>query len=423
MQGDFVEESPTMTRILRILLAATALVAASFNIAHAQSATVTFNDPNCGSWGLTQQSATAFTLTCQSLTCNITAVPAAPLPTDSVTLTASCGASASAVYAWSQTPTVGGCPATSSTASTASLTAPGATILGCSYKVSVTDGASGGGSATKTLNWTSAPPPTPTGCSVTFSQGSASLPNAGGPVTMNGNCTGNVDANTVYAWTKNGAPFTSGKQASDALSAGGTAGSTTTYQFQATNPGGTTVNTQQLVTVAGSGGGGGFDLSGCTAAGYTGRGLDVPFPVSNTTSIANGAFNASPGGTFGNSDALVLRFTTPAAGVNDGTILAPAANPPAQNTPRVYTLSTKPCDFATSGTPTGSIIYATAGSSPSITINNKSCPYNPAICGVYGAWTQPNTTYFLTMVNRTSFTSGLGSCAYASCDMRIDFTP
>jgi hypothetical protein len=36
------------------------------------------------------------------------------------------------------------------------------------------------------------------------------------------------------------------------------------------------------------------------------------------------------------------------------------------------------------------------------------------------AYLQPNTTYYVTMVNRTGF-GGAGSCLYGSCDMRIDF--
>jgi hypothetical protein len=107
--------------------------------------------------------------------------------------------------------------------------------------------------------------------------------------------------------------------------------------------------------------------------------------------------------------------------VNDQAVFQPAANPPAQGTPRVYTLGTQPCLFATSNVPSGPILYATAGSSPAITVNNKSCPYAAGVCPVYGAWLQPNTTYYITMVNRQSFTNTTGSCAYASCDMRIDF--
>ena len=100
-----------------------------------------------------------------------------------------------------------------------------------------------------------------------------------------------------------------------------------------------------------------LDLSGCTAAGYTGRGSRRRRTRSTAnTSIPNGASSGvARAARFGNNDALVVRFTTPAAGVNNQTVFQPAGNPPSQNTDRVYTLSTLPCQFATSSEPTGSI--------------------------------------------------------------------
>jgi hypothetical protein len=427
-----LKRATVMTRFLRFILATAALAAASFNIAHAQSASVTFNDPNCGSWGLTQQSATQFTLTCQSLTCNISALPANPLPTENVTLTANCGESPQAIFAWSKSPTTSGCPATASTAKAAVLTADGQPHLGCAYKVTVTDGAAGGGTASKTLNWSSAPPPTPTTCSIAFTTGSASLPQTGGAITMVASCALNTSATTQWSWTKDGLAFGSpstGATAtvSDNLVANAlTTSVTTTYVATATNGGSPGTATQGVVRAGTGGGGGNFDMSACTSAGYTGRGLDVPFPTTTGTSIANGAFNATPGGNFGNSAALVIRFTTPPAGANDQSVFQPAANPPGQGTPRVYTLGTQPCLFATGPTAypaTGPILYSTAGGSPAITVNNKACPYSAALCPIYGAWLQPNTTYYITMVNRSSFTNTAGSCAFTSCDMRIDWNP
>ena len=78
-----------MTRIFRVLIAAASVAAITFNMAHAQAApaTVTFNDPNCASWGVSQ-SGSNFTLTCQTLLCTISADKPAPLPTDDVVLTA-----------------------------------------------------------------------------------------------------------------------------------------------------------------------------------------------------------------------------------------------------------------------------------------------------------------------------------------------
>jgi hypothetical protein len=416
-----------MIRILRFALAVTALVIASFNMAHAQAgATVTFNDPNCASWGMTQ-SGSSFTLTCQALVCTVTADKPAPLPTDSPNLTATCtGATVSTTYTWSKFSGPATCPAITGSTATASVAAPGSQQIGCVYKVAAVDPTNGSGSGTITLNFSNTPPASPTGCSVQFTAGSASLPQTGGAVTMVGSCTGNVNGNTTYAWTKSGSAYGSGTTATDTLAANpGTSAISWTYAFQATNAGAATTSTTQVVTVAGSGGGGGqIDMTACTAAGFTGRGLDVAFPVTVGTSISNGALNATPGGTFGNSDALVVRFTTPAAGVNDQTLFQPASNPPAQNTAKVYTLGTQPCLFAQNNVATGPILYAIAGSSPAITINNKACPYSPTsgLCPIFGAWLQPNTTYYITMTNKATFTGG-GSCGYASCDMRIDFQP
>ena len=108
-----------------------------------------------------------------------------------------------------------------------------------------------------------------------------------------------------------------------------------------------------------------------------GRGLDVAFPATGNTSIFNGALAASPSGTFGNSDALVIRFTTPAAGVNNVSVFQPAGNAPYQNTVRVYTVATSPCVFANSTMsfpPTSPYVYSTVSQSPAITMNIGTCP-------------------------------------------------
>ena len=195
---------------------------------------------------------------------------------------------------------------------------------------------------------------------------------------------------------------------------------TTNYTVTASD--GQLTGSSTATYVASGGGGGAIDLSGCTSAGYVGRGLDVTYPTAGNTSIANGASAASPSGSFGNNDAIVVRFTTPAAGVNDVTVFQPAGNPPAQNTNRVYSLSTQPCQFATQSTPSGSILYGVSSQSPAITVKIGTCPYTGVYVGYCysAAWLQPNTTYYVTMVNRTTF-GGAGSCAYGSCDMRIDF--
>jgi hypothetical protein len=278
----------------------------------------------------------------------------------------------------------------------------------------------GGTSLAPTVTCVAATPPGVPVCSITANNFNPLNISAAGLVALNATCT-NTDANTTWAWTGPGVTSTTGPGVSSSQSL--TVSSTATFGVIATNTTGPSVNKTVNVTVGAPPPPppGGMDLTGCTAAGYVGRGLDVTFPATANTSVSNGALSASPSGTFGNADALVVRFTTPAAGVNDQSVFQPAGNPPSQNTSRVYTVSTKPCQFTTDGSLTGSILYTISSQSPAITVNIGACPYT----GVYapycsGAYLQPSTTYYVTMVNRTTF-GGAPSCSNGNCDMRIDF--
>lgn len=272
-------------------------------------------------------------------------------------------------------------------------------------------------------------PGAPTGCVPSIVTNPSPLTSAGGTATVS--VAGCQPAGVTYLWMKSGSPLAGGNSATppaDTLAANtGAAGITWAYQVQVCN--GTSCNnwpTSPLTAfVPGSGGGGGgaADLSGCTSAGYVGRLLDVPYPIAGNTSIFNGAKAASPSGSFGNNDALVVRFTTPALSADNTAIFQPAGNAPYQNTSRVYAVSALPCQFPTSSTPSGSILHAAGGQSPAITVQIGTCPY--AGTGYVGycyskAWLQPSTTYYVTMVNRTTF-GGTASCASSNCDMRIDF--
>jgi hypothetical protein len=106
----------------------------------------------------------------------------------------------------------------------------------------------------------------------------------------------------------------------------------TTYTVTASD--GTRTGTASAYYSATGGGGGAVDMTACTQQGYTGRLLDVAWPMAANVGISNGALSASPSGTFGNYDALVVRFTVPAASA--AKTFQPAANPPYQNTSRVY---------------------------------------------------------------------------------------
>ena len=403
-----------MTRSFRILFAAfAAMLALAGAPAQGQgAATITFNDPNCGSWGMTQ-SGSIFTLTCQSLTCSISALPASPLPTDNVTLTANCGASPSATYAWSQTPLTAGCPPVSgSTTNTNALTAPGATVLNCTYKVAATDGANGGGTAPKTLNWTSAPPPTPSGCSVGFTVGSASLPVTGGAITMVASCTSGTSGSTTWSWTKFGTSFGSGTTVSDTLPANVlTTPTTTTYQVTATN-GGSPTTVTQVVTVAGTGGGGGsIDVRACTTIGYTGRPVEIPYPLNGNSARV---YTQDLGGTFGPTDMVVVKFTAPASELTVGASILLSYQSGFDHNRRLATLSTQPCVVATSSAVTWTILASTALS--------QSPSFQLALVGTGTSQVKltPGATYYVNYVNRGDY-NGANSCTTSDCRAYIDF--
>ncbi len=214
----------------------------------------------------------------------------------------------------------------------------------------------------------------------------------------------------------------------DTLPAGGTAGYTNSYQVKVCN--GTSCTallpaTPLTAFVPGTGGGGGgVDLSGCTAAGYTGKTLDLAYPTgANTSGMTTSAL---PSGSFANNDALVIRFTTPAQGVNDLSVFQPAGTGVSAQTSRLYTLATTPCQFATGSTPyawpPAGIIYSIVSQTPAIQVHIGACAINPLFCAGYGTYLQPNTTYYITMVNRTGFIGGgQASCNYSDCPMRLDW--
>ncbi len=190
---------------------------------------------------------------------------------------------------------------------------------------------------------------------------------------------------------------------------------TTTYSVTATD--GSLNGSASVQYVVG--GGGSIDLSACAAQGFTGRGVTVTsWPTSsgniNIAQLAGAA--ASPKGTFGNNDALVIRFTTPAS---DGTthVWQPAGDPPNQSVTRVSSVATQPCQIPTQSGASGSII-ATGGTYYAFDVG--SCKKTGFGSGCANTVLQPNTTYYVTMINRTSI-GGVGSCPVSSCEMHLNF--
>ena len=408
-----------MMRYIRFLISAVAAVVyASSYSAFAQGATVTFNDPNCASWSMTQNGS-SFTLTCQALSCSISAFPTSPLPTDPVTLLANCaGATTSTTYSWTKLSGPLACPAPPASGNPASLAAADATATGCVYRVAATDATTGSGAATVTVNWTTTPPASPSGCSITPNP--SSLPNTGGSVTLTAVCTGNTNSSTTWQFTKGGANFggvstgASGTSTSDSLAANtGTAATTTTYGMVVTNAGAPSTSVTNTVTVAGTGGGGGsFDLSACTAQGYTGRGVDIPYPVS-----ANSARVFTPNlGNFGPNEMIVVRFVAPTSETTPGATIVASEYSSYAPAFRLATLSTKPCEVAPSTAITASILGSTISQAP-----NFSMALNGTGGFSYPIKLTPGATYYVNYVNRQAYGSSASSCPSGNCAMYIDF--
>ena len=191
-------------------------------------------------------------------------------------------------------------------------------------------------------------------------------------------------------------------------------------------------STATYVAGGGGGGGGAVDLSGCSALGYTdARWVDAAYPnganinvnyIFSTAKNAAGATN----GIFLNQSALVLRFTTPALGVNDA--VSPNFQAEVQsNGSRQATLGTAPCLVPTTNSKTGGVVRALISQTPTFiaqVVAGGVCPYTALSCaGTYAGvtWLAPNTTYYITLVNKGSFTGPANTCNSANCDMRWNF--
>jgi hypothetical protein len=230
---------------------------------------------------------------------------------------------------------------------------------------------------------------------------------------MVASCTGNTNTNTAWSWTKNGAAFASGTAATDTLPANTlTTAVSTTYQATATNAGATPTVTTQVVNVAGVGGGSTIDLSACTAAGYVGHGVDIPYPLTGNSARV---YTAASVGNFGGSDMIVVRFVAPTSEITVGSRMSageysiyPAAN-------RLATLSTAPCVVATAPGASGNILASSKSQAP---------VFDLALIGT-GGFSQikltPGTTYYVNYVNRDYYNNPSSSCTKSNCAMFIDF--
>lgn len=160
-------------------------------------------------------------------------------------------------------------------------------------------------------------------------------------------------------------------------------------------------------------------VAACAAAGYAmrlvemgpcvpGKGCGYPIGVNYRVDTGRGgppATNASPV-PFGNGDALIVHFRTPAADPSGGAHFNFNARGASPNVNRVAALSNVPCVF-----PTGFNPGAMTGQGGTFHVTLTPNP----------GWLllQPNADYYITLTNRDGF-GGTPSCTAADCPVFID---
>ncbi len=323
-----------MTRSLRILAAAAAAqLALSFAPMAGASATIYLSDANCDDFTLSGAPG-ARTLTCvvsTPPTCTVSATNGSSTATFGTAfgLQANCSPAATSV-AWT-----GGNCATGFSCSDTQTQVPSV-----SYTVQGTNGnGQGPVSSPLTITWSAAPPPAPTGC--TLSASPASLPSAGGTVLLTATCSGGGTP-TDYAWTGSGViASTKGNQQSISVKASSSFTVTPSNSGTAGNTASTSVSVASVVI-------GAID---CGPSFSATKVIDATFPAAGA--VANRYFvttagifsNGAPIGFYAN-DAVVVRFTAPAVDSSLSLIMYGTNSSTGPATLRTATLSTAACDFA-----------------------------------------------------------------------------
>jgi hypothetical protein len=223
-------------------------------------------------------------------------------------------------------------------------------------------------------------------------------------VALTANCTPGSNPITSYTFKAGGSTLAT--QGSNALTLTPAPTATTTYSVTASD------GSLSSNTVSGSFTKGGVigavDLSACTAQGLNGRLMDLTYSTSGNIRLSSDSF-----GNFGNSDAIVLRFTTTSVvGDTAGVQFSQIAGTP--QVFRVATLSTQPCQVATTSGASGSILASSYSKSPVFYL---------AVGASYLGKVKldPSTTYYVTVVNRNGY-GGTNSCTSSSCGVFMDFT-
>ena len=267
------------------------------------------------------------------------------------------------------------------------------TITGCASLTSVTN------AGNITIN-----------CSATKSQGAPSCTSLTvttnqSAITLTANCFQGTNPITSYTFT---GPGVSTTQSGSSLTIAAPTASAT-YSVTASDGSSSSNSVSGSYTVGGvPPGTGSVDLSACTAQGFAGKLLDLSYAPGNTR------LSSDTLGSFGNANALVLRFTTPGvAGDTSSIQFSQIAGTP--QVFRVATLATQPCQIATSASSSGSILASAVSQSPVFRLQIGGL----SRLGVTAL--TPGTTYYITVVNRNSYSDTVGSCTKtSSCGVYTD---
>jgi len=378
-------------------LVASAALAFSFFAAPAQGATFTYTDASCSSFAIV-----GGTLVCQKASCSISASPGVnPNPTTPVTLTETCNPAATA-WTWQKVSGDAACPAASGSTNPLSLPAPGVAALNCLYEVDVT--APQAGSAQVTINWSTAPPLPPSGCTATATP-PGPLPIGGGQTTVTVSCSGGGPP-TSYAWSAN--PAVTGLQ------------TPTTVNSQLFN---ITQTTSFSVTPSNAAGAGNVAQVSVVVqqqvTGFCGQfGTVIPVSPINVPWGSAMSAHSVDSGAFGDNTVWVFQITVP-PGTPVGTVgYFQAAEFGGLATPRQMTISQSACDFrAKDYTGVNGPLSVSNGNTVSISYQVHAPIFFGGTAGLAAG-----TTYFVSIRNWSSDSQSY-SCGRSSCPAIMNEQP
>lgn len=366
----------------------------------AGAASLTFSDPSCADFSLTDQGNGNFQVTCNFIAvpiCQLTSSTLNPSVGSTITLNAACTSKA---FGWLYTGTATQCSTVQPTCTDTQTTAGPVT-----YTVIGGNAAGRGPVATLTVNWQASATTAPSGCSLQASP--SSLPAGGGSTTLSVSCSGG-GAPTAFAWTGGSVtPTTSVASQSTNLT------STTGFSVTPSNSAGNGNTASTTVSVAGTS----SSLDFCSQ--YSGVTIiDVPWGAQAITGGAGGGFQAK--------GIVVARFTVPAgfgsSSGSKGTVTAAEYGDP--GTYRQASLSTKACDFRGVSTGVGvNYMYSVGGGGVSYPLmwsasNQPSVQFTVTGGALATPQLAPGTTYYFNIRNYSPYLGGV-SCAGSTCNAVI----